>query len=362
MRSTGRGIAAAHRAGPLGGDRPIVLACPPIRTYRRRRRIPTSCWRGRGPRGSRRAWTASSWGGHGPAGTFLPGRDGEALSYRQILIDRAPEARARGGHHDAAETARGYLHRLAVLMTSHRVTRAWLDAHGRDPEDEVLSAFLDRLRRALRPSWWAAKRRGFPRDLRAGCACASRARRRRGCRTRSTRSRGHAAPARPSTRSRCCCSGGATTIYAGAVTAATPRSPERSGRPAAAARSCDDRLHTRSSGRRGARAPGEQLRLPAWQFALGTLDESLSRLAADAPDGTGAAEERVAFRVLVLGDGALNVEPCCRSAAAAPPSRAARACSGSSCPTARISRRPRGARSRPMTTASRAGRAPGAAR
>jgi hypothetical protein len=247
-------------------------------------------------------------GGNGPAGTFLPGRDGEALSYRQILIDGAPKTRARGGRHDAAETARSYLHRLAVLMASHRAARAWIDEHGRDPEDAVLSAFLDRLRRGLR-------------DLVAG---------------------GEAPGLSPGTYERVrvrVASAPAPRLSYEEHTLTGPRGPgavvdeisllllgwsddelrwgrHRGNGSVAGEIPVDLRrraLEAMIDFVRDPRAAGEhellteQLRLPAWQFALGTLDESLSRLAAD--DDAGAAEERIAFRVHVLGDGALNVEP-----------------------------------------------------
>lgn len=249
-------------------------------------------------------------GGNGPAGTFLPGRDGEALSYRQILIDGAPKTRARGGHHDAAETARSYLHRLAVLTTSHRAARAWIDEHGRDPEDAVLSAFLDRLRRALR-------------DLVAG---------------------GEAPGLSPGTYERVrvrVASAPAPRLSYEEHTLTGPRGPgaavdeisllllgwsddelrwgrHRGNGSVAGEIAVDLRrraLEAMIDFVRDPRAAAEhellieQLRLPAWQFALGTLDESLSRLATQEGDGAGAAEERLAFRVLELGDGALNVEP-----------------------------------------------------
>ena len=60
-------------------------------------------------------------GGDGPAGPALPGRDGEALTYRQLLLAHdadEPGAAVRRRRHDAAETARGYLHRLAMLVTA----------------------------------------------------------------------------------------------------------------------------------------------------------------------------------------------------------------------------------------------------
>ena len=43
-----------------------------------------------------------------------------------------------------------FLHRIATLTAARRQARAFLDEQGRDPEDEVLAAFLERLRAALR--------------------------------------------------------------------------------------------------------------------------------------------------------------------------------------------------------------------
>ncbi|HSZ81467.1 MAG TPA: DEAD/DEAH box helicase [Polyangia bacterium] len=249
-------------------------------------------------------------GGNGPAGTFLPGRDGEALSYRQILIERAPEVRARGGHHDAAETARGYLHRLAVLMTSHRATRAWIDEHGRDPEDEVLGAFLDQLRRALRSLVAGGGAPGLPPGtyervrVRIARAPAPRL---------SYEEHTLTGPRGP----------GAAVDEISLLLLGWSDDDLRWGRHRNNApvpgeipvdlrrRALEAMIDFMRDPRVAAdhEALGEQLRQPAWQFALGTLDESLSRLAADAAESPGAAEERLAFRVLVLGDGALNVEP-----------------------------------------------------
>ena len=52
-------------------------------------------------------------------------------------------------------------------------------------------------------------------------------------------------------------------------------------------------------------------RLPAWQFALGALDDRLSRLTSASARGAGSArgDERIAFRVIAFSDGAVRVEP-----------------------------------------------------
>ena len=81
-------------------------------------------------------------------GTTLPARYGEILTYRQILIDVVPSDPLRRRYYDLAGRARTVLHRIATLAAAARADRAWVDEHGRDPDDEVLVAFLDRLRAA----------------------------------------------------------------------------------------------------------------------------------------------------------------------------------------------------------------------
>jgi superfamily II DNA or RNA helicase len=88
------------------------------------------------------------FGWEGPAGTFLPARYGEARTYRQVLLEPDDDPLHRR-YHDAAETARGYLHRIATVAAHGREARAWMDEHGRDPDDDVLVTFLERLRAAL---------------------------------------------------------------------------------------------------------------------------------------------------------------------------------------------------------------------
>jgi superfamily II DNA or RNA helicase len=248
-------------------------------------------------------------GGYGPAGTALPGRDGEALTYRDILLRRAPEdvVRRRGGAYDADETARAYLHRLAVLTAAHRDNRDWMDANGRDPEDEVLGAFLDRLRETLSE---------LPTD-------------------------GEVLPPGTYERARVQVSSApAPRLLYEEWTLTGPRGPgasvdeisllllgwnegelrwarHRGGRavagdvaPALRRRALEAMIDLVRDPRAAAahEALSEHLRLPTWQFALGTLDESLARLGPAEPDAAGG-EERLAFRVLVLDDGALDVEP-----------------------------------------------------
>jgi hypothetical protein len=92
-------------------------------------------------------------GGDGPLGTYLPARHGEVWTYRDLLIGGdavpggLPAARRRD---EAAETARRYLQRIATLSAKQKADRAFLETHGRDPEDEVLAAFHVHLSTALR--------------------------------------------------------------------------------------------------------------------------------------------------------------------------------------------------------------------
>ena len=83
----------------------------------------------------------------GPVGTYLPTRDGQALTYRQVLIEAG---RRRGrSYDDTWETARRYLHDIATILAARQAERAYLDAHGVEPEDEHLVLLLSRLRGAL---------------------------------------------------------------------------------------------------------------------------------------------------------------------------------------------------------------------
>src|SRR3954454_7374202 len=81
----------------------------------------------------------------GPAGTVLPSHDGERLTYGDVLTGTPPTAALRRQWLVHAETARAYLHRMAELVARHRAVRAFMDQHGRTPDDPVLAAFLSRL-------------------------------------------------------------------------------------------------------------------------------------------------------------------------------------------------------------------------
>src|SRR4051812_34511098 len=97
-------------------------------------------------------------GSEGARGAYLPGRLGERITYRQILI----EGEAARRYRDDRSTARMYLHRMAELTAAHRQRRQWLDQHGREPESEVLLAFRDRLAGALRELRASRGRPGRP--------------------------------------------------------------------------------------------------------------------------------------------------------------------------------------------------------
>ncbi|MDB4980903.1 MAG: Superfamily helicase, family [Myxococcales bacterium] len=256
-------------------------------------------------------------GGSGPMGTSLPGREGEALTYRQILLGSSSDGLGgafRRRRHDADETARVYLHRLAVLGRAHREARAWLDEHGREPEDEALAAFLARLRRELKEVTSLAGAPGLSpgtyERVRVDVAQAPAPRLLYEERT-LTGPRGPDAddvslsligwnegPLRWG-RYR----GARAVIGVGVGVGDVSPAHQRRALEAMIDFVRDPRAA------RAQEALGELLRLPAWQYALGTLDASLSRLEADAPGAATATEERVAFRVIVLADGALDVEP-----------------------------------------------------
>ena len=248
-------------------------------------------------------------GGNGPAGMALPGRDGETLTYRQLLLTHdadVPGPAVRRRRHDAEQTARGYLHRLAVLVTAHRGTRAWMDQHGRDPEDEALAAFLIRLRRELSETLEIeapAPPPGTYERVRVQVAEAPAPRLLYEERTLT-------APGADVDDVSLLLVGwneGALRWgrHRGNLTVAGEVSPGHRRRALEAMIDFvrDPRLASEQE------ALGELLRLPAWQYALGTLDASLSRLEADAQVAATTVEERIAFRVVALGDGAFDVEP-----------------------------------------------------
>ncbi len=79
-------------------------------------------------------------------GAFWPGRPGETLTYRKMLVDTDAEAQRWRRFFGLADEARAFLRRMAKAVAAHRLTRAWMDDHGRDPESPLLAAFLGLLR------------------------------------------------------------------------------------------------------------------------------------------------------------------------------------------------------------------------
>ena len=248
-------------------------------------------------------------GATGQAGAVLPGRGGEQLTYRQILLDPARDP-ARRRYFDPAETARAFLHRMAKLVAAHREAKAYLETHGREPEDDALAAFLARLRderegrradeASARPvgtyevagvrvvsqptpmllydelPLTGARYRDGQREREVGLALL-------GWRDESLRF------SRP----------GATF---------GPRDVPAVTQLAALDAFIDFLRDPRQA--EGHVTLSELLQLPAWKYALGTLDESLARLStAEARGKADGVEERVAFRLTLLPDGAVNVDP-----------------------------------------------------
>ncbi|HEY0708291.1 MAG TPA: DEAD/DEAH box helicase, partial [Polyangia bacterium] len=253
-------------------------------------------------------------GGDGPLGTYLPARHGEVLTYRNLLLDPAPPLPPFPGasrrRDEAAETARRYLHRIAALSAEQKADRAFLEAHGKDPEDEVLASFHVHLVNALRElvrlekipprpagtfdpgdvvvtdtplpmlryeEWPLAA----PRAL-GGLSMPPYALLLLGWNEgplRWQRFR-HGAPV-----------GG---------------EPTMAQRQMALGAFIDFLRDPRVEPERAFLA--ELLRMPAWQFALGSLDERLSRLPTPRTQ-TEPVVERIAFRVSELSDGVVNIEP-----------------------------------------------------
>jgi len=247
-------------------------------------------------------------------GSSLPGRSGESLTYRKILLDPARSA-AHRRYFDPAETARAFLHRLASLASAQRAARAFLEAHGRDPEDEALAAFLARLQDAR--AELLASREAAPRPVGTYEVVA-------------VRVTSEPAPMllydeAPLTQPRAHMAGhlyghhGAVALllvgwreealrFVHHGVRSSPRDDvsalERLGALDAMIDFVRDPRHEASH-----ETLAELLRLPAWQYALGTLDERLARLDAARRSTRLGVEERIAFRLTVLGMGALNVEP-----------------------------------------------------
>ena len=248
-------------------------------------------------------------GASGPAGTVLPGRGGEALTYRQILLDPARDP-ARRRYFDPAETARAFLHRMAKLVAAHREAKAYLEANGVEPEDDTLAAFLGRLRdeRAARRADEAAARPVGTYEV-------------GGVRVVSQPAPLLVYDEIPLTGPRY--RDGQREREVALALLGWRDEPLRWLRPGATFGPRDvppvtqlaalDAMIDFARDPRQAEAHVtliELLELPAWKYALGTLDENLARLStAEARSKAEGVEERVAFRLTLLPDGAVNIDP-----------------------------------------------------
>ena len=248
------------------------------------------------------------------AGRHLVGRWGDQeVSYREVLIEASVGRRSR--HDDLRETARRLLHRIATLADNLQRHQAWMRQHGRDPEDPSLAAFLQRLQQGLTEV--SARIAGV-----------------------EQRPAGTYEPVQvvvaqdpvPMLRYQ----EWTLTGPRGADGVNVPEialmllgwnegplqwrryrmhgPPDDQVQPAqqhSALEAMIDLL--RDPGKTEEQeALAELLRLPAWQYALGSLDERLSLLQADQgqkPGGPAGPEQRVAFRVSVHASGHLAVEP-----------------------------------------------------
>ena len=262
-------------------------------------------------------------GGRYPTyGTYWPGRPGERITYRRVLLDTTRGERQRWGYYGLVDDARQMLRRLASATAHRRRERAWMEANGRDPEVPSLVAFLELLRKER--TALQSERLGSGRvpgtffavgvDVRSAPTPALRY----GERALNV---GDHDPTR------------VTTLVTLALLAWN-EGPLRWGmsdeyhRTESPEVSLDLRLSAVEAmidfvrdPRRATEADEltELLLMPAWRFALGDLDRRLARLARStdpagpAPPGHGAAvpipEARVAFRVRHSPGGRWEVEP-----------------------------------------------------
>jgi superfamily II DNA or RNA helicase len=247
----------------------------------------------------------------GPVGTFLPARHGEALSYRQMLLEWDPSDSRLRSYGPMVQSVRALLHRIAILAARERRKRAFLNEHGRDPTDEALAGLLERLRAELI-------------ELRAAGTAA------RACGTYEPAGVRVVREPVPALRYHERYLIGADRLSgqgpddAGVMLLGWSDGPLRwmswrDDKPGDGDPSPERRLTALQAMIDFIRDPrqGDQdalvdvARLPVWQFALGALDDRLSRLASAASArGADAArgDERIAFRVTALRDGAVGVE------------------------------------------------------
>jgi superfamily II DNA or RNA helicase len=247
----------------------------------------------------------------GPVGTFLPARLGESLSYRQLLIELDPSDRRLSSYGPIVVRARALLHRIAILTARERHARAFLDEHGRDPTDEAVAGLLDRLRAELselRDAGTAARPPGTYEP--AGVHVV---------REPVPALRYHERYLIGADRL-----SGRGPDDAGVMLLGWSDGPLRwmswrDDRPGGGDIGPERRLAALQAMIDFIRDPrgSEQdalcdvTRLPAWQFALGALDDRLSQLTSASARGAGSprGDERIAFRVLASSDGAVRVEP-----------------------------------------------------
>ena len=248
----------------------------------------------------------------GPPGTFLPARHGEALSYRQLLLEHDPSNPLRRSYGPTVETARALLHRMAVLVARARATRAFLDEQGRDPDDEALAALLERLRadRAqLLHAGTPVRSTGTyePAGVRIARAPVPALR----YHERTLVDRAPAATGGPDDVGIVLLGWADGPLrwirWQGDKPAGGEVDPAR--RLAALEAMIDFIRDPRLANERDALV--DVVRVPVWQFTLGALDERLARVEPAGAAGAAAvrAEERIAFRVTGLREGALGVEP-----------------------------------------------------
>ena len=247
----------------------------------------------------------------GPVGTFLPARHGESFSYRQLLVELDPPDRRLSSYGPIVVRARALLHRIAILAARERRARAFLDEHGRDPSDEAVAGLLDRLRAelsALRDAGTAARPPGTyePAGVRV-------------VREPVPALRYHERYLIGEDRL-----SGRGPDDVGVMLLGWSDGPLRwmswrDDKPGGGDIAPERRLAALQAMIDFIRDPrGDEqdalcdvARLPVWQFALGALDDRLSRIASASARGADPArgDERIAFRVIAFSDGAVRVEP-----------------------------------------------------
>jgi superfamily II DNA or RNA helicase len=247
------------------------------------------------------------------------------LTFRQVFFEPDGARKAKSRYFDLGGTALEYLHRIAILLARQRASRAWLDRHGQDPADEILATFLRRLQ-SVRAALV------FPAGAAPRPAGTFHPRRIELVRTpvpalfywESSVAQSIDEEPRPTHRDE-----------VGLLLLGWDEGPLRwtlsRGDPHEQESVPEDRQHAALGAIidlvRDPRQREEQealldvLRSPAWQFALGTLDEELARLrqrgGAEAAGGRPgeprlageARQERLAFRVVRLAHGGLDVRP-----------------------------------------------------